>query len=145
MHLRVQSIVGSGVKLPSILFYLHPFYQGTLLTENSDPHPFYNLSRICSSTSSTNSPAYWTKILSIFHQPLQNELHHYFSTIFIVVHSNPHLFTDFQNLRRGLPTVQSVFLMLIEISATHKFYVTYGRTFFSNIGFAPSPCKAQFR
>ena len=36
-------IVGSGVRPPPFLFYPHPFYKGTLDTENSGPHPFSNL------------------------------------------------------------------------------------------------------
>ena len=36
-------IVGSGVRPPPFLFYPHPFYKGTLDTENSRPHPFSNL------------------------------------------------------------------------------------------------------
>ena len=33
-------IVGSGVRPPPFLFYPHPFYKGTLDTENSGPPPF---------------------------------------------------------------------------------------------------------
>ena len=34
---------GSGVRPSPFLFYPHPFYKGTLDTENSGPHPFSNL------------------------------------------------------------------------------------------------------
>ena len=33
-------IVGSGVRPPLFLFYPHPFYKGTLDTDNSGPPPF---------------------------------------------------------------------------------------------------------
>ena len=33
-------IVGSGVRPTPFLFYPHPFYKGTLDTENSGPPPF---------------------------------------------------------------------------------------------------------
>ena len=33
-------IVGSGVRPPPFLFYPHPFYKGTLDTDNSGPPPF---------------------------------------------------------------------------------------------------------
>ena len=43
MHYLLEGmyyIVGSGVRPPPFLFYPHPFYKGTLDTENSGPSPF---------------------------------------------------------------------------------------------------------
>ena len=44
--MQMSNIVGSGVRPPPFLFYPtlfilpHPFYKGTLDTENSGPPPF---------------------------------------------------------------------------------------------------------
>ena len=40
---KTSVIVGSGVKSPPFLFYLHPFLLSTLLIDNFQPHPFENL------------------------------------------------------------------------------------------------------
>ena len=37
---RESIIVGSGVRPPPFLFYLHPFYKCALYTKNSEPPPF---------------------------------------------------------------------------------------------------------
>ena len=72
MFLYVElSIIGSGVKPPPFLF------SPTLFTENSQPHPFYNMWHTCSSASGTFSPIENRFCPSFFQQQPVGELHHY--------------------------------------------------------------------